>query len=93
MPEDLPEGMKEACGEILLLFHTRQRFVLTTHVNPDGDGIGSEIALASWLRKRGKVVRVINESSLPAVYRFLDPGRTVAAFDPCVTARQSQRQT
>jgi phosphoesterase RecJ-like protein len=82
MPEDLPEGMKEACGEILLLFRTRQRFVLTTHVNPDGDGIGSEIALASWLRKRGKDVRVINHSALPASYRFLDPGGTVAEFDP-----------
>jgi len=82
MPEGMPEGMNEAIRAILTLFRTRERFVLTTHVNPDGDGIGSEIALASWLRKRGKVVRVINESSLPAVYRFLDPGRTVAAFDP-----------
>jgi phosphoesterase RecJ-like protein len=56
--------------------------VLTTHVNPDGDGIGSETALASWLRGRGKDVRVINHSPLPAVYRFLDPGGTVATFDP-----------
>ncbi|HEX7573623.1 MAG TPA: bifunctional oligoribonuclease/PAP phosphatase NrnA [Bacteroidota bacterium] len=74
--------MNEAIREILTLFRTRERFVLTTHINPDGDGIGSEIALASWLRERGKDVRVINHSILPAVYRFLDPGGTIAVFDP-----------
>jgi bifunctional oligoribonuclease and PAP phosphatase NrnA len=78
----MPEGMIEAIRAILTLFRTRERFVLTTHVNPDGDGIGSEIALASWLRERGKDVRVINHSILPAVYRFLDPGGSIAAFDP-----------
>jgi len=74
--------MKEAIESILLLFRTRQRFVLTTHINPDGDGIGSEIALASWLRQRGKDVRVINASPLPAVYRFLDPRGSISRFDP-----------
>jgi phosphoesterase RecJ-like protein len=78
----MPEDMTEATGAILDLFRTRSRFVLTTHVNPDGDGIGSETALASWLRERGKDVRVINHSPLPAVYRFLDPGGTVATYDP-----------
>jgi phosphoesterase RecJ-like protein len=82
MPENMPDSMNEAIVAILDLFHTRQRFVLTTHVNPDGDGIGSEIALASWLRKRGKDIRVVNHSPLPAAYRFLDPGGTVAQFDP-----------
>ena len=80
--EDMPKEMTGAIGAILNLFRTRERFVLTTHVNPDGDGIGSEVALASWLRQRGKDVRVINHSPLPAVYRFLDPGGTVAAFVP-----------
>ena len=36
------------------------RFVLTTHVNPDGDALGSELALASWLTTRGKDVTIIN---------------------------------
>jgi phosphoesterase RecJ-like protein len=82
MPEGTPEGTIDAAGAILLLFRTRTRFVLTTHLNPDGDGIGSEIALASWLRSRGKEVRVINHSPLPAVYRFLDPGGIVTQFSP-----------
>jgi phosphoesterase RecJ-like protein len=78
----MPEAPIDASGAILLLFRTRGRFVLTTHLNPDGDGIGSEIALASWLRSRGKEVRVINHSPLPAVYRFLDPAGLIAQFDP-----------
>jgi phosphoesterase RecJ-like protein len=78
--EDIPQYMTGAIGAILTLFRTRERFVLTTHVNPDGDGIGSEIALASWLRERGKDVRVINHSPLPAVYRFLDTAGNVATF-------------
>ena len=52
----------------------RTRFVLTTHVNPDGDGIGSEVALAAWLRERGRRYRSSTHSPTPAVYRFLDPG-------------------
>ena len=30
-----------------------QRFLLTTHVRPDGDGLGSQTALAEVLRRRG----------------------------------------
>ncbi|RKY87796.1 bifunctional oligoribonuclease/PAP phosphatase NrnA [candidate division KSB1 bacterium] len=49
------------------------QFTLTTHVNPDGDGIGSEIALFYFLSNLKKKVRVINHSLTPKVYRFLDP--------------------
>jgi phosphoesterase RecJ-like protein len=62
-----------------LLAH--RRFVLTTHVNPDGDAIGSEIALASWLTGRGKDVTIVNISTTPYVYRFLDPEGTIHVFD------------
>jgi phosphoesterase RecJ-like protein len=67
---------------LLRLLQEKHRFVLTTHVNPDGDGIGSEQALASALRRAGKSVQVINHSPTPAVYDFLDPGRTIQLYDP-----------
>ncbi|MBP1658691.1 MAG: exopolyphosphatase-like enzyme, partial [Bacteroidetes bacterium] len=47
--------------------------MLTTHVNPDGDAIGSELALAAWLSDRGKDVAIVNVNSTPVVYKFLDP--------------------
>lgn len=47
--------------------------LLTTHVNGDGDGIGCEVALASWLRAREKEAWIINPTPLPEGYRFLLP--------------------
>lgn len=64
----------------LLLAH--DNIVLTTHVNPDGDALGSELALASWLRTNGRKVSIINTSATPAVYRFLDPRGEVLTYDP-----------
>ncbi|HUI63208.1 MAG TPA: DHH family phosphoesterase [Bacteroidota bacterium] len=73
--------MTPAFDAILPLFRQKRRFVLTTHVNPDGDGIGSQLALGIWLRGQGKDVRIINHSPTPAVYRFLDPEGWITAFE------------
>jgi len=45
--------------------------VLSTHLNPDGDALGSEVALARVLASRGKTVHIINHSDTPSQYRFL----------------------
>lgn len=45
--------------------------LLVSHVNPDGDAIGSLIAMALSLEKWGKRATMYNESPIPAVYRFL----------------------
>jgi len=42
-----------------------QRFLVTAHVKPDGDSIGSQLALAGALRALGKSVRVVNRDSAP----------------------------
>jgi phosphoesterase RecJ-like protein len=57
-----------------------RRFVLTTHVRPDGDGLGSMLALADCLRRNGKDVRLTVASKLPPRYDFLDPDRHVRQF-------------
>jgi phosphoesterase RecJ-like protein len=48
-------------------------FVVTSHINPDGDAIGSEMGLARYLRQVGKKVVVMNSTETPDVLRFLDP--------------------
>ncbi|MCU0254662.1 MAG: bifunctional oligoribonuclease/PAP phosphatase NrnA [Acidobacteria bacterium] len=58
------------------------RFVLTTHVQPDADGIGSELALAALLRARGAAVRIVNADPLPATLAFLDVAGEVERYDP-----------
>ncbi len=61
-----------------------QNFMLTTHVNPDGDGLGSEVALARYLRSAAagkKTVHILNSSPTPPNYAFLDPHREIEVFD------------
>ncbi len=44
---------------------------LSTHVNSDGDGCGSEVALARLLMRRGLQVRIVNPTPWPETFRFL----------------------
>ncbi len=55
--------------------------MLTTHENPDGDGIGSIVALYTHLMIKGKECRILLTSRLPEEYRFLDPGNKFEFFD------------
>jgi phosphoesterase RecJ-like protein len=46
----------------------RRRFVLSSHARPDGDSIGSQLALAFALRALGKDVRLVNRDAPPAPF-------------------------
>jgi phosphoesterase RecJ-like protein len=59
------------------LIETHDRWLVTTHVRPDGDALGSEVGMAGLLRQKGKDVRVVNASPTPPRYEFLDPDRTL----------------
>jgi phosphoesterase RecJ-like protein len=52
---------------------SRQRFVLTSHARPDGDSIGSQLAMAYALEALGKEVRMVNADAAPEHY-FAFPG-------------------
>ncbi|HEY7327916.1 MAG TPA: bifunctional oligoribonuclease/PAP phosphatase NrnA [Gemmataceae bacterium] len=64
--------------------HRHKRFVLTTHIRPDGDGLGSMLALADVLEAPplSKTVRMTVASVLPPRYDFLDPSRRIRRFEP-----------
>jgi len=57
--------------EIINSLKKCRRVFLASHMNPDGDAIGSLIALGLALEKLGIETTFYNESSIPAVYRFL----------------------
>ena len=59
------------------LIALHDRFLVTAHVRPDGDALGSEVGMAGFLRQKGKDVRVVNASRTPPRYEFLDPGGTL----------------
>jgi phosphoesterase RecJ-like protein len=62
--------MHHSAGEVDLL-RSHRKFVLTTHISSDGDGVGSELALARGLWSLGCEVAVINPTPLPANLHFL----------------------
>lgn len=64
------------------LVRAHRRFLLTTHVRPDGDGLGSMLALAETLEHHGKQCDLVITSVFPPRYSFLDPARRVARFVP-----------
>jgi phosphoesterase RecJ-like protein len=48
-----------------------ERIALTTHVNADGDGTGSQGAVAAWLTRSGRTVCIANPTPFPATFRHL----------------------
>lgn len=57
------------------------KVLLTTHENPDGDGVGAAIALAAYLKAAGRQARIVVTPALPENLRFLDPEGWVEAYD------------
>ena len=58
-----------------------ESILLTTHENPDGDGIGSIVALAYHLTNQNKNFRIILTSELPDAFKFLDPNKKFEVYD------------
>jgi len=51
--------------QIVQAIKQRQRFIISSHSRPDGDSIGSELAMALALRALGKEARVVNRDAAP----------------------------
>jgi len=60
-----PTTTDPALQQIVHEIHRRQRFVVTSHARPDGDAIGSSLAMAYALRHLGKEVRVVSRDPAP----------------------------
>jgi phosphoesterase RecJ-like protein len=57
-----------------------ESFVISTHVHPEGDAIGSEVALAAFLRDLGKRVAIVNSSPTPQNCTFMDPTNSIRVY-------------
>ena len=55
-------------------FTAGRTVALLTHINSDGDGCGSEVALALLLAQRGMKVRIVNPTPWPEMFNFLLDG-------------------
>lgn len=54
--------------------------MVTSHIDPDGDSIGSQLALRSWLVNSAREVRIINQGKPPLKYLFLDKEKAIEDF-------------
>ena len=65
--------MKITMEEVTTYLTQGQRFLITAHVNPDGDAIGSSLGLQAYLRRQGKMAEVFIDDDLPRNLSFM-PG-------------------
>lgn len=59
--------------QIVTLLKSSNTIILTAHMQPDGDCLGSMLALYQYLMAMGKDVRMVLDDDVPALYHFL-PG-------------------
>jgi phosphoesterase RecJ-like protein len=71
--------LEALCARTAALLRSGQRFLVTTHLEPDGDGVGSAAALALVLASLGRDVTLYSADPIPRKLQFL-PG--VASFVP-----------
>ena len=69
----VPPHRAQAARDVAAALTTARHVVLTTHVNADGDGIGSEVGLWHMLRARGVSVTIANPTRIPERFHFLIP--------------------
>ncbi|MEP6946630.1 MAG: bifunctional oligoribonuclease/PAP phosphatase NrnA [Acidobacteriota bacterium] len=60
-------------SQVVELIETKRTFAITTHIKPDGDGVGSSLGLCWLLRSLGKQADVVVHGEVPLAYRTL-PG-------------------
>ncbi len=58
-------------SEIVNKIKEGNKIAIMSHIMPDGDNVGSSLALYNALKKSGKAVRFILDDDIPKVYRFL----------------------
>jgi bifunctional oligoribonuclease and PAP phosphatase NrnA len=67
----VPTDRVDAIKSLAAGLSSGMTIALSTHVNSDGDGCGSEAALSRLLRLRGITCRIVNPTPWPTMYRFL----------------------
>jgi bifunctional oligoribonuclease and PAP phosphatase NrnA len=67
----VPETRRADLEEIVRRARAARHVVLTTHVNADGDGAGSQAAIAAWLESLSVRATIVNPTPFPAALRFL----------------------
>ena len=63
------------------IIENHQTFMITSHVRPDADALGSELGMAAILRSFGRTVTIVNATAPPTTLHFLNEHREVLKLD------------
>ncbi|HOB91830.1 MAG: bifunctional oligoribonuclease/PAP phosphatase NrnA [Bacillota bacterium] len=66
-----PAERRDSIKQVVSVIESGRRFLLSSHVNPDGDSVGSACALRSLLLLAGKEATVVFRDPIPPQYRFV----------------------
>ncbi|MCX6349157.1 MAG: DHHA1 domain-containing protein [Candidatus Aureabacteria bacterium] len=67
-------------SSIISALRSRRSFLISAHIRPDGDAIGSQLALRLILQRLGKRVAIQNHSPVPVNFHFLPGARLIRPF-------------
>lgn len=80
--------MSIAWPRFVELIRAHQRFLLTSHIRPDCDALGSELGMAYVLESLGKQVRIVNGQATPPNIAFIDPEKRIRVINQTVQAAE-----
>lgn len=75
--------------DVLALVRENERFYVTTHLGPDGDALGSQIALGRFLEKLGKTVAMVNSDEVSYNLDWMPGVEDVEVFDGSMHQREA----
>lgn len=73
----LTADVRRTVKKIVDVCRKNSTFFLTGHEQPDGDTVGSELAMAGFLKSLGKQVTIANIGPVPAMFKFLPGARSI----------------
>lgn len=76
-----PIIQQQKVKQVIEAIHTSRSIIITTHLSPDGDAMGSSLALCHFLRRNGKQVRIIVPNSFPYFLKWMDGSSEVEVYD------------
>lgn len=74
--------MERIISSIINVLQKEDNFIITSHIRPEGDSIGSQLAMAILLQKLGKKVTIIDEDPPPKTCHFLPQCEKIITYSP-----------
>ena len=68
-------------SKVIDVLRRYDRFLITTHKDPEGDSLGSQLGLFGLLSQLGKAAYMVNEDPVPPTYRFLPWNEKIITVD------------